>query len=190
MRPRWFSRLASPILKQRSFMRLMPQREIKGPRAATEVATGDLRQPSISVQQLWFQVHERAWSSLVLVPADPGGSAAGVAANLAKVGAMLGDVAPRVLNSERMDAAMIVDLIADLSSPRPSAASGDSGQRRTLISIDSVLFNPMGIGIAQAADAVLLCVRTRRTKLAQARRTVELIGSDRFIGSVILSAAR
>lgn len=171
-------------------MRLMPQREIKGPRAAAEPSTGDSRQPSISVQQLWFQVHQREWSSLVLVPADPGGSAAGVATNLARVGAMLGDAAPRVLNAERMDPAMIADLIADLSSQGPSATSGGSGQRRTVISIDSVLANPMGIGIAQAADAVLLCVRTRRTKLAQARRTVELIGSERFIGSVLLSRAR
>src|SRR3989442_7841322 len=91
MRTRWFSRLASPILKQRSLMRLMLQREIKGPRAVTEPATGDLRQPSISVQQLWFQVHEREWSSLVLMPADTGGSADGVEANLANVSAMIVD---------------------------------------------------------------------------------------------------
>jgi hypothetical protein len=93
-----------------------------------------------------------------------------------------------VVNAEKMGPAAIRELIADLSNPPILVSPGD--RRRIVISIESVLSNPLGIGIAQAADAVVLCVRKGRTKIAAARRTIELIGRERFVGSVVLSRAR
>ena len=78
--------------------------------------------------------------------------------------------------------------MADLSTRAVSATTGNPW--RVVVTIESVLSNPLGIMLAQAADAALLCVRKRKTKLAAAQKTVELIGRDLFIGSVVLSSGR
>jgi hypothetical protein len=158
-------------------------------KTAQDAPAADPRLPSIDFQKLWFQTQRRPWSSLVVVPADPGRTAAEIAISLGKVGTILGDSAPKVLNAERMGAPVVAELIADLSNQRLSPISG-AGRRRIIISIESILSNPLGIGVAQAADTVLLCVRKRRTKLAAARTTIELIGREHFVGSVILSAGQ
>jgi len=149
----------------------------------------DPRLASIELQQLWFQLQRRQWASLVVIPADPGSSAAGVATSLWKVGTLIGNPAPKVLNAERMGPGVIAELIRDLANAKEAVTAG-LDQPRILVSIESVLSNPLGIGIAQAADAVLLCVRKGRTKIASARRTIELIGRERFLGSVVLNKTR
>src|SRR5215469_11602980 len=166
-------------------MRALRQHTSHGPRTTAEPAGEDPRLASVELQQLWFQLQQREWSSLVVVPADPGNSAAGVATSLWRVGTILGNPAPKVLNAERMGPSVISELITDLSSA-PDAVKA-AARQRILVSIESVLSNPLGIGIAQAADAVLLCVRKGRTKVAAARTTIQLIGRERFIGSVVLN---
>ena len=169
-------------------MRALRQHTSHGPRTTAEPAGEDPRLASVELQQLWFQLQQREWSSLVVVPADPGNSAAGVATSLWRVGTILGNPAPKVLNAERMGPSVISELITDLSSA-PDAVKA-AARQRILVSIESVLSNPLGIGIAQAADAVLLCVRKGRTKVAAARTTIQLIGRERFIGSVVLNRGR
>jgi hypothetical protein len=149
---------------------------------------------SEDAQRLWIEVHRRQWSSLVLVPADPGGSAGGIATSLANAGAALGDPELRVVNAEGMGVEAIrgviadLKLMADLSTRAVSATTGNPW--RVVVTVESVLSNPLGIMLAQAADAALLCVRKRKTKLSAARKTVELIGRDLFIGSVVLVSGR
>jgi len=149
---------------------------------------------SDDAQRLWLEVHRHQWSSLVLVPADPGASATSIAASLAKAGAALGDPELRVLNAEGMGLEAIrgviadLKLMADLSTRAVSTSTGDPW--RVVVTIESVLSNPLGVMLAQAADMALLCVRKRKTKLAAAQKTVELIGRDLFIGSVVLSSGR
>jgi hypothetical protein len=152
-------------------------------------AREDPRLASIELQQLWFQLQRRQWASLVVIPADPGSSGAGVATSLWKVGTLIGNPAPKVLNAERMGPGVIAELIRDLANAKEAVTAG-LDQPRILVSIESVLSNPLGIGIAQAADALLLCVRKGRTKIAAARRTIELIGRERFLGSVVLNKTR
>jgi hypothetical protein len=149
---------------------------------------------SDDAQRLWLEIQRRQWSSLVLVPADPGASAASIAASLTKASAALGDPELRVLNAEGMGTEAIrgviadLKLMADLSTRAVSATTGNPW--RVVVTIESVLSNPLGIMLAQAADLALLCVRKRKTKLASVQRTVELIGRDLFIGSVVLSSGR
>jgi hypothetical protein len=149
---------------------------------------------SDDAQRLWLEVHRHQWSSLVLVPADPGASAGSIAASLAKAGAVLGDPELRVVNAEGMGTEAIrgviadLKLMADLSTRAVSATTGNPW--RVVVTIESVLSNPLGIMLVQAADMALLCARKRKTQLAAAQRTIDLIGRDRFIGSVVLSSGR
>ena len=63
---------------------------------------------------------------------------------------------------------------------------GDSTTTPTMIvALEPVVSNPLGIAVALAADAALLCITLGETPLASAKRTVELVGRERFIGCVV-----
>jgi hypothetical protein len=55
-----------------------------------------------------------------------------------------------------------------------------------VVAIQPVLVEPLGAAIAQAADTVLLCIRLGKTRVADARRTVELIGQERVAGAFLV----
>jgi hypothetical protein len=141
------------------------------------------------VQELFFATLRREWSSLVLVPTHPGGGAAWVAEALADVAASLDGRAVRITPHGAL-LAPTRELIPDLTveSPVRSLKPGSDRWRggQTIIAIDPVTSNPGGIAVALAADAVLLCVELGKTSIAVARRTIELIGRERFIGCVVL----
>jgi hypothetical protein len=57
---------------------------------------------------------------------------------------------------------------------------------RAIIAIQPVVDEPLGVAVAQAADAVVLCIEMGKTHMAAARRTIELIGADRVSGAVLV----
>jgi hypothetical protein len=59
-------------------------------------------------------------------------------------------------------------------------------QGRVIVAVDSVLSKPSGLGVVLAADVALLCIHMQATSLKSARRTIEMIGRDRFIGCITL----
>lgn len=61
-----------------------------------------------------------------------------------------------------------------------------SPMARVVIAIRSVIEEPLGVAVAQAADAVLLCVELGESQLAAARRTVELVGAERVVGALLV----
>lgn len=165
--------------------------------------------PSRELQELWFATRRREWRSLVVVPASPGSSALHIAQALGEVGGAIRMSPVHVVNAEGMDLDGIATLVLDigmeepeLKKPEPKGsvwtsgsggwdASGPVGRgapatRATIIAIGAVAENPLILPLALAADAVLLCVEIGRTRMEDARHTVELIGRDRIIGTVLL----
>jgi hypothetical protein len=55
-----------------------------------------------------------------------------------------------------------------------------------VVAIPPVTVEPLGVAIAQAASAVVLCVSMGSTRFASARRTIELIGADRIVGAFVV----
>ena len=49
--------------------------------------------------------------------------------------------------------------------------------------------NPAAIPIARATSAALLVVRVGESRLAAARSTIEAVGRERLLGSVVLEGA-
>ncbi len=144
--------------------------------------------PSLDIQQLWFATLRWEWSTLVLVPADSRGSVVGIAKGLAQVGDLHCGRAVKI-TAEETSLASTSELVEDISGQstiRPMNAGSERWKKRTIIALDPVLCDPAGIVVALAADAVLLCVELGKTNIAEARRTVQLIGRDRFIGCVIV----
>lgn len=143
----------------------------------SEEVEGTARTPIKGVPQdefrdLWFAAVRQEWSSLVVVPAHAGASAIPVARHLAEIGGVDLICAEGVTpgSSTRVTQGMLA-----------SAARG-----RVIVALDPLVSNPAGLPVALAADAALLCVILGQTEIASARRTVEMIGLDRFIGCIAL----
>jgi hypothetical protein len=66
------------------------------------------------------------------------------------------------------------------------AASAPLATRRIIVALQPVVVEPLGVAIAHAADAVVVCLQMRGSRLATARRTIELIGADRISGAVLV----
>lgn len=163
--------------------------------------------PSREFQELWFATRRRDWKSLVVVPASPGSSVLHIARSLGEVGGAIRMSPVQVVNAEGMDLDQIARLVLDISGETQAEVSAEakgsawtSGSggwdatagrgaptaRATIIAIEAVAENPLILPLALAADGVLLCVEIGRTRLDDAQHTIELIGRDRLVGTVLL----
>ena len=139
--------------------------------------------PSSEIQRLWFATLKKDWSSLVVLPAHPGGAATSVARALAQVASLHKDNPIKLISGEGADLQNASRLIIDMTTH--VAAGG-----LVIVVLESVVSNPAGIPVALAADAALLCIQLGETDFESAERTVELIGDSRFVGAVTLDLKR
>ena len=171
-------------------------------------------------QELWLSLVRSRWSSLVLLPADPAGSAAAIARGLADVGSRLSDVPVTAVTADSLEytsALAIRDLqrrvlgeqggapdrrvvVHVTATPVEDAPSPGAGPRayggepiapapepgRIVVAIPAVLSVPLGLALVAEASAVVLCIERGRTRLADVRRTVELVGRDRIGGCFLV----
>lgn len=161
--------------------------------------------------ELWFALARREWASLAIVPAHPDGSTDELAKALAEVGKhlsefpisaltfrMFGPRSVRAVSSltkymrgeevtfddralvepSERDGATALGGAAVVRSPRGEAPSG-----KMIIATPSVIAEPLGIGVARAADGVVLVVERDRTRIADVKRSIEVIGRERILGS-------
>lgn len=168
------------------------------------------------IYELWFTLARRQWRSLVLVPTDTGMSVAEFATALAEVGSRLRDSPVTAVVAEDMsyesarNLSNVHGLIAESANrwllgsieaeakvtlavkeaddagpsvpgPRPMSPFG-----QVVIAIRSVLEQPLGVAVAQAADAVVLCVALGGSRMKSARRTLQLVGPERVVGTLLL----
>jgi hypothetical protein len=139
--------------------------------------------PSSELQQLWFSLIRREWQSLVVVPADGGLSAMSVGRALAEIGGVHRNSPVKLLSGEGMDLTATSRMILEMTD---YVAHGGM----VIVVVDSVVKNQAGIPVALAADAALLCVSLGESTMSAAERTLELLGRDRFLGSVTLNNPR
>lgn len=145
----------------------------------TELLPPTKDMPSAELQRLWFATLKKDWSSLVVLPAHPGGQATNVARALAQVAAVHKDAPIRLISGEGADLQNASRLIIDMTT---HVASGGL----VILVLESVVSNPAGIPVALAADAALLCIQLGETDFESAERTVQLLGESRFVGAVTL----
>lgn len=79
------------------------------------------------------------------------------------------------------DRAELEEIVVPARSPRPMSPYG-----QVIIATRSVVEEPLGVAVAQAADAVVLCLVAGRSRMASARRTLELIGAERVLGAWLI----
>lgn len=130
-------------------------------------------------QRIWFAVRSQAWTSLALVPSNPGIDAARIAESLAAMGRVHGERPVTLINAMGVEIAnvqAVTDAIA------ASVGRGD----RVIVAVGPVTDQPSSVAIAQAASAALLVVRLGESHLDAAQGALLAVGRDRFLGSVVL----
>ncbi len=130
-------------------------------------------------QQIWFAAMRRPWSSMALVPARPGTSALYMGEALASVGRLHGDRAVKLLDAETTELPAVADV-------GKSMAAIVDRRELAVVATDCPLARPASIAIARMADAAVLVVALGEARFSEARRVMDLVGRDRFIGAVTL----
>jgi hypothetical protein len=142
--------------------------------------------PSLSMQQLWFSLQRREWSTLVVVPADREMSVTDFGRPLYEVGRLAMGEKLRLVDARDVKLTRTAPLILDMTAGGPMRGIGGQAGERVLVLIESVLSHPSGVPVALAADAALLCVELGKTSMAAARETVQIVGAQRFLGCITL----
>lgn len=156
-------------------------------------------QYSLELTTLWVQLRAD-WSSLVIVPSDPGFSTSSLARALCQIGSRLSVHPIEFLEAREMDLESSSRLIARLGAsgritgPTQDQSDGSPGWSlpivKTIVALENPLANPLMVPISLAADGIVLCVRRGRDRLASVRNTIAAVGAHRIVCCVFLDDAR
>jgi hypothetical protein len=131
-------------------------------------------------QRIWLRSQGRDWVSLALIGSSARSPDATmrVAGMLARVSEELGHPLV-VLDARDVELRTMAAIQARM---RSLAARGT--RAITVLQLPSQ--NPVTVPIAQAADASMLCIFVNESRMTNAEQTIEQIGRDRFLGTVVL----
>jgi hypothetical protein len=129
-------------------------------------------------QRLWLATQARPWRSLALVPAGNEGPydfTLPVAVALARTGMIHLGAQVHVADATGLALERILEFNDQLEQTMRSGA--------VILALPPMGASAVTVPLAKSADVALLCVLLQRTRLSDAKRTLEEIGSDRFIGA-------
>jgi hypothetical protein len=125
----------------------------------------------------------RPWSTVAIVPAGSGAPAdfaLTIAVTLARIGMIHLGQPIQVADATGIPLVHLVQFSEELQRLK---RDGDL----VLVALAPVSENPITVPLAQATDASLLCVLIEAMASREARTTVEKIGAQRFLGSVVFN---
>lgn len=133
-------------------------------------------------QRLWLTVDRMPWRTLALIPAGNGGPpdfTLTLAVTLSRTG--MTHVGGPILVADGTQVPLN-QLNAFLADVRTCTDGGE----RVIIALSHAGDNPVTPALAKAADGVVLCVLLERMRSSDAKQTIKLVGSSKFLGSVII----
>ena len=135
-----------------------------------------------AAESVWVAAQKAGWSSLVIVPAEAGISAVALARAVAAVGS--------AQRGEPVDGLDLRGLPLAESRAHAERLADRSRTFRRVALLDCPLDSQAALLLAQNADAALLVVERDHTTMETARRVIEKLGQDRFVGAVIVEPAK
>lgn len=131
------------------------------------------------LERIWFRTQSREWRTLAIVPTDV--ETADAALGMAKLLIMLGQQ-----HEEKIGLADFRKIAGGRVSAFLQMADWyvKTGER-LVCPTQAIDENPATVAVARAADGVLLCVALGHTRVRSVEDTIEQIGRERFIGTVI-----
>jgi len=128
----------------------------------------------LQYQRLWIATQQRPWRSLALLAGSAGVATLEIAELLAKIASVfdLRDLSVRLVEHQ-------------LRELEQQLAAGD----RVFVALRSTLENPSAVRVARSCDAVALLVALGSTDVKSAESTIDAVGRERFLGSILLPSA-
>ena len=133
-------------------------------------------------QRIWLAIQAEKWRSLAVIPADATLPTIEVVHALAAVACQQRG-SPLVVADLRSVDLPILDAVRAEVEARTAAAP-------ILMAVPAFDESPVALAIARAADKAVLCVGLGTTLASQARKTIQQLGHDRFLGTVTLRLKR
>ncbi len=128
---------------------------------------------------MWLSLVRASWSSMVVVPTDPGSSAKAVTQALLEM-ERLDDFGPfRIVDAEGASPVSGEQLARDV-------AAAVAGGARAVVSVDPPVQSLGGIPLIRDADAALLVVRLGVSNFDSVQSTIDIVGRERILGAVTL----
>jgi hypothetical protein len=138
--------------------------------------------PDNEWQRIWFSILQHTWSSLALVPSHAGIDVVKVAHRLVATGRLQGERPVGLIDATGVQMANVQQVIASLSTVAER-------NEHAIVPVDSIQDNPSTIAIVQAASMALLVVRLGESLLASSQTTLDVVGRNKFIGSIVVDGA-
>jgi len=132
-----------------------------------------------AAETIWVAAQRSVWSSLVIIPAEPGLVTSPIAQAVAAVGSAQRGETVEYLHLGGMALAESRALAERLAEKARSY--------RYVAAVDCPLESQTALLLSSSADAAILVVERGHTTLASAKHTLELVGSSRFVGAVVLN---
>jgi hypothetical protein len=133
----------------------------------------------LRLQQLWIALEKRPWRSLALLAGSRGVATLDVADLLAKIAWWYSGEPTSVFDLRDLSVRLVDHQLRELEQ---QLAAGD----RVFVALRSTLENPSAVRVAQACDAVALLVALGETDVKSAEGTINAVGRERFLGSILL----
>jgi hypothetical protein len=130
-------------------------------------------------QRLWFTTLQSTWSSLIIVPSDPGIDTLRIAESLAAAGRQHAAHTVQIVNGVGVAVDTVESLVASVAA---ATGRGDT----VLVPVDAIDENPSVTPLIRACHAVLLAVRIGESRVSSAKAVVEAAGGTRVIGCVVI----
>jgi len=134
---------------------------------------------NIDWQRLWLNVERQRWRTLALVPAGanvPLDLTLDAAVALARTGMTHHGRQIHVADATRVGFDDVSDFVEQL---RDTLTGGPA-----ILALAPASYSPVTVQLAQSADLSLLCVVLKSMRLSEARRTVDEIGRQHFLGAI------
>jgi hypothetical protein len=148
--------------------------------ASAVAAQPQIAQPRLDpiIQRIWVRSQMSAWTTLAIIGTSermPEGTMS-IARGLARVAAESGG-ALGLIDGRSLELKHLAQVQARLRS---------TVARQTVVVLPLPKDNPVTVSVAQVCDAAIMCVFIGETSKVVAQQSVEQIGRERFLGSVIL----
>jgi hypothetical protein len=132
-------------------------------------------------QRMWLCTQRHDWRTLALVPGDEETSTFDVANLIARLALDHGES----IHVADLRALRLQHVDAFLEGSRWDVRQGD----RVIFATQSASVNLATVPLARAADCAILCVSLGATRLENVRDSVEQIGREHFLGSLLVRAS-
>jgi hypothetical protein len=132
----------------------------------------------VRLQKLWLGLEQRRWRSLAVLGASRTLATYPIAELLAQLAWRYRGQPSSVVDLRDLSMRLIDYQAAEI---RAQVASGT----RLIVALRSIFENPTASSIAKHADGVLLCVALGETSLREAEETIDAVGRERVIGSIV-----